>query len=130
MDLPPHVAASTDADPIDDDCARRGQYREIFPGIVLIRHSRCRLTRLVVGLAKETVPGGGCGLERGDWFESVFGQQGNLMGHGPGGVCPGQDGHAEASCEREELRKQQPVLGNAPPGTLRGVIGKAEHGAQ
>ena len=38
------AAASTDANPIDDDRAGRGQDREIFAGIVLIGHQGCRLT--------------------------------------------------------------------------------------
>ena len=68
-----HVATSTDADPINDDRAGRGQYREILAGIVLIGDQRCRLTGLVEGLVEETVPGGGRGPERGGWFESMFG---------------------------------------------------------
>ena len=86
---PTRAAASTDADPVNDDRAWRGQYREIFAGIVLIGHQRCRLTGLVEGLAEETVPGGGRGLERGGWFESVFGQKRELEGDGTGCIFSG-----------------------------------------
>jgi hypothetical protein len=124
------AAASTDANPINDDRAWRGQYREILAGIVLIGDQRRRLTGLVEGLAEETVPGGGRGLERGGRFKSVFRQQRDLTGNGPSGVCPSQDGHAEAMRERQQFGKPLPVLGNPPPGSLRGGIGKTEHRAQ
>ena len=124
------VAASTDADPINDDRAGRGQYREILAGIILIGDQRCRPTDLVEGLAEETVSGGGRGLERNGWFESVFGQQGHFTGDGPGGVRPGQDGNAEAVGEREQCREPLPVLGNPPLGGLRGSVGQTEHRAQ
>src|ERR1700758_3233830 len=88
------LLASTDADPINDDRAWRGQYRQILAGIILTGHQRGRLTGLVKGLAEETVPRGSRGLERGGWFESMPGQQRNLTGDGPGGVCPGQYGLA------------------------------------
>ncbi len=67
------AAALTDADSVDDYRAWRGQYREIFAGIILIGHQRGRLPGLVEGLAEETVPGGSRGLERGGRFESMCG---------------------------------------------------------
>ena len=85
-------SVSADADPINDDRAWRGQHGQILAGIVLIGHQRGRLVGLVEGLAEEAVPGGGRGLERGSWVQSVFGQQCDLAGDVPAVSVPASIG--------------------------------------
>jgi hypothetical protein len=123
-------AVSADADAVDDDRDRCRQGRQILVGIVVVGHQRRRLPGSVERLAEEALPGGGRGRERGGWVESVFGQQCDLSGDGPGGVCPSKYGHAEAVREREQLVKPLLVVGGPPPDRLRCGAGNPEHRAQ
>jgi hypothetical protein len=59
------------------------------------------------------------GVEGGGWLKSVLGQQRDLRGNGPGGVCPGQYGHAEAVCERKQFAEPLPVVGSAMLASFR-----------